>query len=214
MGRKINPLTFRSKYKYKTSNWVTFNENYSKFLKEDNLIRNIIDRFFQTNGIHVDSIYIFRKNSNIVSNKSALYLIIYLSRTKHKKAFYKTTYLKNIIDRHVNKEYVSTNNLLLTTVNHKLISKKFYNFLIKLKQQTSTKLLISNFMAYLQKTNKLLGAKVIVKGRVEGCEKARMLKNSFGCINLQKITSKIGFLSDSIQTKDGLVNVKLIYNIK
>lgn len=214
MGRKVNPLIFRSKYKYKQSNWVVSDGTYNKFLKEDYLLRNFIKKFFNAEGIEVNSIYIFRKNISVLTNKVALYIVIYLSKQRSKKTFNKVVYLKNLILKQFCNINIPLHIKLLESGERNFISEKFINFVNKLKQTTSTKLVISNFILSLKKVDKILGAKVVVKGRINGSEKARVLKDSFGVINLQRIKSKVGFLSQFFETKDGLTNVILIYNLK
>lgn len=214
MGRKINPLVFRSKYKYKKSNWVGDNKTYSKFLNEDFLLRKFIYNFFAKEGISINSIYIFRKQTSIVTKQVALYFVIYLSKLKSQKLFEKTAYLKNLIQKNFFNNNAFVHMQFLEGQEHQIIFEKFNNLTSRIKQQAAVKLIISNFILSLQKINRILGAKVVVKGRINGSEKARMLKENFGLINLQKINSKVGFLTKFISTKDGIINVIFIYNLR
>lgn len=214
MGRKINPLVFRSKYKYKKSNWVGDSGTYSKFLNEDFLLRKFIYNFFAKEGINVNSIYIFRKQTSILTKQVALYFVIYLSKLKSQKLFEKTVYLKNLIQKNFCNNNAFVHIQLLEGQEHQIILGKFNSLTSRIKQQAAVKLIISNFILSLQKINRILGAKVIVKGRINGSEKARMLKENFGLINLQKINSKVGFLTKFISTKDGIINVIFIYSLR
>jgi len=214
MGRKINPLIFRSKYKYKKSNWVGDNNSYSKFIKEDLSLRKFMYSFFAKEEIKVNSIYIFRKQTTITTKQQTLYFVICLSKLKSRKIFEKIIYLKNLIQKNYYSNKTIVHIHLLDDQEHQLIIEKFNNFASRIKQQAAVKLLISNFLLSLQKINRILGAKVIVKGRINGSEKARVLKENFGLINLQKVNSKIGFLTKSITTKDGIININFIYNLR
>lgn len=214
MGRKINPLIFRSKYKYKKSNWVGTNESYSRFLSEDFSLRKFISKFFDKEKIDINSIFIFRKQTSILANKIALYIVIYLSKIKSKKAFKKVVHLKNLLKREFRGFESKINVRIMNADEKQLIVEKFINLTTKIKQNGSIKLLVSNFISSLKKLNELLGVKIIVSGRIHGSEKARTLKDKFGLINLQKINSKICFLNKTINTKDGLINLNFIYNLK
>jgi Ribosomal protein S3 len=214
MGRKINPLIFRSKYKYKKSNWVGDDKTYSGFIKDDYFLRKFIYNFFAKEETEINSIYIFRKQTSIATQQAALYLVIYLSKLKSKKIFEKIVYLKHLLQKNFYNNNANVHLQVLNGKEHQLVINKFNNLAKRMKQQTAVKLLMSNFILSLKKINRILGAKVIVKGRINGSEKARVLKEDFGVINLQKIGSKIGFLTKALTTKDGIVNINFIYNLR
>ena len=214
MGKKINPLIFRSNYKYKKSNWIGNEKTYGQFLKEDFNLRNFIKEFFRANKLKINSVFIFRKQTVIVSDQISIYIIIYLSKSKTKKVFDKIFYLKHLIQKKFYNNNQRIHILISETGQNQFLSERFFNLIQKIQQNGSIKLLVSNFLASLSKLSEIYGAKIIVSGRINGSEKSRVLKESFGIINLQTVSSKIGFLNKVVQTKDGLINVILIYNLK
>lgn len=214
MGRKINPLLFRSKYKFKKINWVDNTNKYKNFIEEDSNVQSLIYNYFNKKNIKINSIYLFRKQTSIKTTLMSMYIIIFLSKTEKKKLFNEVFYLKHLIKNILKNNYLNINVKVSKIKIKQKVTEKFNLFISKLDKGLSIKLSTSNFITELQEIKQIIGAKIEIMGRINGSEKARKLKTQYGIIGLQKILSKICLLTKTIKTKDGIINIKFTYKIK
>lgn len=214
MGKKINPNTFRSTILTKSySSWFD-KKSYNDKIKKDFFIRKIIQSFFNRININIGYIEIFRKELLINNSKICkLYINIFLLKTVNIKTITinNKNYLIKVIEKIENK-FINKSNIILNikTESNKIFSNYFLqNIIEKLKKRINPKLIIKSCIKKINQYKIIKGLKIQISGRINGREKASILKYNLGSLKLQTINSKIDFSQKEAITKDGLLGIKI-----
>ena len=220
MGKKTHPLIFRTKYKFSSVNWVNNTKNYNDFVQLDKNLRSFIINYLTKYNFVVYKIYIFRKQTEIKGNTQSLYITIKLKQNKIKQPIYNFNNFifilkEKIIYKFFKKEQknILVNINLITSKEKFLILNLFFNFISKIKKGLSVKLLTNLFINKIKNIKKIGGVKITISGRIHGIEKAKSISMTSGFLKTQTIKTKVCLLQDNITTKDGLLGIKLLYNI-
>lgn len=213
MGRKINPLLFRSQFKNKKINWVANEQDYHKLLYEDKKIKEFISNFIEKKNFKINSIYIFRKRTHINSLINSIYIVILLSKNENLDTVNCTYLLKNKIEKLLFNGHSIVNLKLIKAEEEQFIFNLFDDLVRTISSGGSIKLLLTRFLEDLSAIVEIAGAKVEIYGRIEGSEKSRNLKLNYGALNLQTLKSKVQYLTKRIETKDGTLNLKFTYKL-
>lgn len=214
MGKKINPNTFRSTILTKSySSWFD-QKFYHEKIKKDFFIRKTVQLFFNNLNINIGYIEITRKELIINNNKIyKLYINIFLLKTTNIKIITSKNknYLIKLLENIEKKELIKSNIILsIKTESNKIFSNYFlHNIIENLKKRINPKLIIKLCLKKINKYKIIRGFKIQISGRINGREKASVLKYSIGTLKLQTIDSKIDFSQKEAITKDGLLGVKI-----
>lgn len=214
MGKKINPLVFRSQFKNKKINWVASESKYHTLLYEDKQIENFIFKFAEQEKFQINSIFIFRKQTKIKSLISSLYILILPAKNENTEEFGNIRKLKRIIEKTLFKGYSLINLKLGKYEEKQFIFNNFCELAKSVEFGGSIKLLLTRFLDDISSIDEVLGAKIEIYGRIEGSEKSRNLKLNFGPLNLQTLKSKVQYLTKRIETKDGTLNLIFTYKLR
>lgn len=214
MGRKINPLVFRSQTRNKEINWVTNEQNYRRLVREDKKIRDFIFNTAKKNNLDVNTVYIFRKQTKVNILLESIYIVILLAKNERIEEIDFTNFLKNNLDKALFKGQNVIHLKLIKAEEKQFIFNQFSELVKSIEFGGSIKLLLTRFLNDLSTIENIEGAKLEIYGRIDGSEKSRNLKLNYGALNLQTLDSKVHYLDKRIETKDGTLNLKFIYKIK
>lgn len=214
MGKKINPLIFRSQFKNKRINWVAPKLDYHNLLREDKRIEDLILNFTEQKNIKINSILIFRKHTQIKSLTNALYIVILPGKNDNIEQLDIIQKLKKIIEKKIFNGVTLINLKIIKSEEKQFIFNHFIDLSKSVEFGGSIKLLLTRFLEDISMIDEVAGARIEIYGRIEGSEKSRNLKLNFGPLNLQTLKSKVQYLTKRIETKDGTLNLIFTYKLK
>ena len=236
MGQKIHPKGFRLILPEKhLSNWYSTKKLYSFLCQEDFLVREKIQKFF-SELLLISSIKIERVTSLGLTNKSINITINCL--LPKLKDFYKTIANNSKIEKYgslfsspeqeeelcilfLTKKLEILKRLLISKFN-KLIFIRF-NFLnsvyedsfliaryigLLLEKRTPFRRIIKQILKKAENLN-YKGLKIQLSGRLNGIEIARSEWKRYGKIPLHTLKEDIDYSYYPIQTKDGIIGIKV-----
>ncbi|BFI90980.1 30S ribosomal protein S3 [Candidatus Carsonella ruddii] len=194
MGKKINPIFFRlGKSTNYHSLWYSNKKHYSKILKADILIKEILKKNIFYNDISDVDIII----SNILK------INIYLIELNKLEDF--LIYIDSLI---IEISKILKKNILLSFILEENINSKNLSFLIlnQINNKSSVKKIIKKEV--LKLINQFDGCKVQISGRLEGVDIARKEWFLFGSIPLHTIRNKIDYFFYELITQYGILGIK------
>lgn len=236
MGQKIHPKGFRLILPEKhLSNWYATKKFYSVLCQEDFIIRQIIQQFF-SEFLLISSINIERVTSLLINNKDITITITCL--LPRLKDFYKNIITNQKVEKDVLLPFTTAHQeefiiLFLTNkleiLKRLLISKFNTNISIRfkfLKSVYEDSFLIAKHIGLLlekrtpfrriikqilkkAETLEYKGIKIQLAGRLNGIEIARTEWKRYGKIPLHTLKENIDYSYYPVQTKDGIIGIKV-----
>nr|QRW36796.1 ribosomal protein S3 [Monotropa uniflora] len=216
MGQKVNPLGFRlGKTQDHYSLWFANPKNYSENIKEDKNIRNFIKSYVQKNKNN--------KVTNKIKNYFSLSGITHIKIKKKIDLIEIKIYIgfKNLVKESLLKELYINLQKELIYINRKiniitiLITKPYINPLIlaqyvadQLKSRVPFRKTMKKAIEKIKKTN-TKGIQIQIAGRLDGNDIARVACIRKGSIPLQTIRYKINYCFYPVQTRYGLLGIKI-----
>ncbi|MGX7589374.1 30S ribosomal protein S3 [Candidatus Vidania fulgoroideorum] len=199
MGNKINPICYRSKLR---NIWI--NKYYSKnYFREINLINKL--KIYLSNFCdYLDKLEIEIINSNLIINIYSLNPGLIIGKNgenilKIKNYIIKKFKFYSYIDI---KEYTGID---------KDFNYLFFNIINKIKFRENYKYFLKKSFNILFKKN-IIGIKVIISGRLNGSDLSKIECVNRGRVPLQTYNNNIFFNKKYINTKFGLVGIKIWIN--
>lgn len=207
MGQKVNPVGIRIGFnKSWSSHWFN-NRNYAQYLKDDNTIKELINKRHVNSG--VAKIEIFRSNSDLVVtiHSSKPGVIIGRSgvgaqdlKAKMEHALFKSISPKERPVLRINILEVKSPELHARIVAETIAG--------QLERRISVKRAIKQALERTME-KKAKGIKIRVAGRLGGAEIARSETLHKGSIPLQTIRSDIDYAQAEAHTTYGIVGIKV-----
>ncbi|MGX7576949.1 KH domain-containing protein [Candidatus Vidania fulgoroideorum] len=196
MGNKVSPISFRL---LRTNNWI-LKQNYFNYKKNFLIFENLkkILNYYLKDKIDKFYVEIFNKFLivNLYTNKPGLIIgknglnIETIKKIVEKKICIKVYFL--VRETFL---YLDDTSYLLNNIIYRI--KNFKNY----------KIFINNYFEKIKKN--VIGAKIIISGRINGSDIARKEKYYFGNISLQSIKVNLFYKSKRILTKYGIIGCKI-----
>ncbi|MFA5126667.1 MAG: 30S ribosomal protein S3 [Patescibacteria group bacterium] len=202
MGKKINPRVFRLGLSEKwRSRWYS-NKDFKKFLRQDILIRKLLQQELKEAGI--DRIDIERSRGEVIINISAAKPGVIIGRggsgIEELKLKVRRQYLDKETKLQINITEVSVANLSANVI------------VLNIKEDLEKRMPFRRVMK--QNIDKVMkagaqGVRIVVAGRLNGAEIARTEKLSEGKIPLHTLRANIDYSRGMAQTIYGVIGIKV-----
>nr|YP_009413611.1 ribosomal protein S3 [Monotropa uniflora]ASN78968.1 ribosomal protein S3 [Monotropa uniflora] len=216
MGQKVNPLSFRlGNAQNHYSLWFAHPKNYPKNIEEDIKIRDFIQNYVEKNikknvkkKIKIDSSLSVITHIEIKKKFDLIDILIYVGF----KNLIKESLIKEL-QINLQKELINVNKKInIVTI---LIAKPYRNPLIlaqyvasQLKKRVPFRKTMKMAIEKIKKTN-TKGIRIQISGRLDGNDIARVAYIKKGRIPLQTIRYKIDYCSYPVETRYGLLGIKI-----
>ena len=230
MGQKTNPNGFRLITTQKSlSNWYNIKSQYSLLIKEDFLIRTLIEQYFK-NILTFSSIEISRINGNNITEQFITitlnvlhprieniiqYNIQNSSLLLQKNSFPKYTLL---VLKHISKNFLRFIQLKTKknfTLNINFINNIFEDATLiakyiakQLENRIPFRRILKQTIKNIQNT-KIKGIKIQISGRLNGNDIARSEWIKEGAVPLHTLQTKINYTSQIAHTIYGIIGIKV-----
>lgn len=212
MGQKIHPLGFRVGISKKhKSTWYAKFKQYTKFLREDDYIRNYLINF--KNRTRISDIEIIRNRI-----KNQIYLIITTKDPGYIVGHFGTELynLKNYLANKLSLKYQIQ--ITINEIKHENIfyqAKSLANLIVeKLEKRIAYKTAIGNILDSINK-KRIKGLKIQISGCLNGDARSKSYWIKQGQIPLHSIKTNIDYATSEAHTKYGILGIKIwIFNDK
>lgn len=237
MGQKIHPELFRINiFKNYKSNWYSTKFIYSKLIKEDYMIRNIIQE--KLNELAIISEIKILRSSNFY--KEFRYIVINIDLLLHEEddLLDKFATIFNISDKEISnasiKQKIKLINLLIKYYIRNLVRQIQYKYNVyvyisknilehpfqnsnliakyigdQLQKRIPYKRILKNIFQYIDELNLTYGIKIQISGRLNGQEMARTEWQQEGQLSLNTLRKKINYSFYPTKTIYGIMGVKV-----
>ncbi|MEA3272117.1 MAG: 30S ribosomal protein S3 [Patescibacteria group bacterium] len=210
MGHKVHPTIFRIKQLYTwKSNWFARKKDFQKFLQEDSKIRKFLKKKLRNAG--VDSISIERMPANITIVIHTAKPGMIIGRGGQGAEELK----KNIIDNFFKNQKNQDRKKLEIKINIQEFSKPALSATItaelmslELEKRVPYRRVLKQTLDRIEKAG-AKGAKVMIKGRLNGAEIARTEHLSWGRIPLHNLRADIDYSRAIAYTTYGTIGIKV-----
>jgi small subunit ribosomal protein S3 len=207
MGQKVNPVGIRIGFnKGWSAHWFS-QRNYSTFLKQDDLIKNIIAKRYSKSGVGLVEIY--RNRSEIVVAIHTSKPGVIIGRSGVGAQDLKATMEKKLFQDVPAKERpnlrINIVEIKSPELNARLVAE---NIAGQLERRISVKRAMKQSIERTME-KKAKGIKIRVAGRLGGAEIARSENLSSGSIPLQTIRSDISYALAEAKTTYGVIGIKV-----
>ena len=230
MGQKVHPIGFRLGItQTHLSNWFARKANYSKYLFEDNFLRQTLQKRYNYAGLEKIQISrkienhlemtIFAEKPDIIVGANGKDLTIFKQEIKkiladyRKSKFFQTNF---IISQESNEIHASDIKITLHILGGSSKSASaLADFIIGMLEKRVSYRFALNFLLKKKLQQKPLGIKIQISGRLNGAEIARREWIREGRLPLQTLQANIDYSFKKAYTIYGVLGVKVwIFNEK
>ena len=204
MGQKVNPISFRLQaHKNWDSRWFAPKKDFAKFLVEDDKIRNLIEKKFESRPT-IDRIEIERTENLITVTIHTAKAGVVIGRGGAGVQDLKVQ-LEKLVSLPVR---INIEEVRRPELSAKLVSENIAHQLQRrINFRRAVKMALQNTMQSGAK-----GIRVEVAGRLNGAEMSRREKFSEGSVPLHTIRADIDYNGARAQTPAGVIGVKVWIN--
>lgn len=208
MGKKVNPIAFRTGYIFPTKSvWFSNFKNYAKFVLEDNKIRRFLEDKLKLAGITSIDIKRSINSVDIFMNVSRPGVVIGRGGSSLEQLKKDVEKLLKINPKAKNSMKVNLHPLEIKNpeMNSAIIADRLANQLEhRYPFRRAANQAIEKVMAAGAK-----GVKIVFSGRIDGAEIARTEKFKQGRIPTQTLRANIDYVEKKSLTRSGYVGIKV-----
>jgi len=208
MGKKVNPIAFRTGYIFPTKSvWFSNYKNYAKFVLEDNKIRRFLEDKLKLAGITSIDIKRSINSVDIYMNVSRPGVVIGRGGSSLEQLKKDVEKLLKINPKAKNSMKVNLHPLEIKNpeMNSAIIADRLANQLEhRYPFRRAANQAIEKVMAAGAK-----GVKIVFSGRIDGAEIARTEKFKQGRIPTQTLRANIDYVEKKSLTRSGYVGIKV-----
>ena len=209
MGRKVHPFIFRlgSVTNWK-SRWFS-KKQYKDFLKQDTILRAFVTKRLRKAGLNSLEIERSSNTINVIIKTVRPGLVIGRGgsgiedlKKDIKKLFLKDKSLSSDMEIRLEVEEVKDPNMQAAVVSMDMAS--------QLERRLPYRRIMKQTMDKIMQNSKVKGAKIIMKGRLNGAEIARKEWLKKGRVPLQTMRSDIDYADATAYTTYGTIGIKVL----
>lgn len=208
MGKKVNPIAFRTGYIFPTKSvWFSNFKNYAKFVLEDNKIRRYLEDKLKLAGVTSIDIKRSINSVDIYMNVSRPGVVIGRGGSSLEQLKKEVEKLLKINPKSKNSLKVNLHPLEIKNpeMNAAIIADRLSNQLEhRYPFRRAANQAIEKVMAAGAK-----GVKIVFSGRIDGAEIARTEKFKQGRIPTQTLRANIDYVEKKSLTRSGYVGIKV-----
>jgi small subunit ribosomal protein S3 len=207
MGQKVNPTGVRLGFnKNWTAHWFG-GKNYAKFLQEDAIIKDVIEKRYHNSG--VSKVDIFRSRGEIVVSIHSSKPGVIIGRSGVGAQELKAT-MEKALFKSVNHKERPTLRITIVELKSPELSAKVVaeNIAGQIERRIAVKRAMRLAVERTME-KKAKGIKIRISGRLGGAEIARSESTSSGSIPLQTLRSDVSYALAEAKTTYGVIGVKV-----